>query len=144
MSNQDLIDGKASIVVRGYSSSVILNTHHYAGCTFVIAPSGSHLPHSIFVNLNITESKINLLTVNSYSHKATAAMITFRDPRLQETNSLYDCHVDSLGVYRRKKRIIEISHDGFGIINEGTMEVNAVVYIHIFVISYISMFLNYC
>ena len=110
----------------------------------MIASSGSHLPHSIFVNLNITESKINLLTVNSYSHKVTAAMITFRDPRLQETNSLSDCHIDSLGVYRGKKRIIEISHDGFGIINEGTMEVNAVVYIHIFVISYISMFLNYC
>ena len=41
------------------------------------------------------------------------------------TNQLVDncCHIDSLEVYRGREQAIEISHDGFSLTENGTVEV---------------------
>ena len=52
----------------------------------------------------------------------TAAAITTTDAMQQQVNSSL-CHIASLEVYRGRRQITEISHDGFSLNERGTVQV---------------------
>ena len=63
-----------------------------------------------------------LRTTDASNTTFTTAVITTTDPMQQQVNSLV-CHIASLEVYRGRRQITEISHDGFSLSETGTVEV---------------------
>ena len=76
----------------------------------------------ICVAINGNRTKRVLSTINS-SSQIVNATITFRNQKNQETNPASGCHIDSLGVYRGKRQVNNIDHNGFSIINEKNIQV---------------------
>ena len=87
----------------------------------MVAANGSHTPHMILNSTEVTEVK-TILSI--FSSDLAIAVMALMNGHPQGVRSLSNCHIDSLGVYRGRNRIIEVSHDGFDIA-EGTIEVNA-------------------
>ena len=63
-----------------------------------------------------------LRTTDTSNTTFTTAVITTTDPMQQQVNSSF-CHIASLEVYRGRRQITEISHDGFSLSERGTVQV---------------------
>ena len=111
--------------INTYSEKLTYN-NNYAGCTFVVAPNRSHMPQRILVNINETSFKPVLMTVGYSPMHIVAAAVTFRDPDKQDSiNTISECRISNLAVYRGKNHITDIHHEGFNITNGGIIQVNS-------------------
>ena len=94
----------------------------HAGCKFTIASAESKTPQdSIAVNFLESQQINNTVTLLTATgrNSSSIAVITYKVHQ-QGVNS---CHIDSLEVYRGRKKAIEISHDGFSINKDGSIQV---------------------
>ena len=103
------------------------------GCNLAISVAVdsivSPIPDRIFVRISDggdSERKRTLLTFNFEEDTEANAIITFKDPQLQQYINLLSnsCLVTSLEVYRGKQQTIGICHNGFNISNQRNIEVS--------------------
>ena len=74
--------------------------------------------HLVAVALNVDMSNISYLSIRD---KNIPERFYFNGTNQLVNNSA--CHLDSLEVYRGREQAIEISHDGFSLTENGTIEV---------------------
>ena len=91
----------------------------HSGCSDAIVPTGSlHLTTiAVFDPTSAITYWLTTVTANIY----TIAMFKINGTN-QLVNSSY-CHISSLAVYRGRDRVIEISHQGFLLRDNGSIEV---------------------
>ena len=93
-------------------------------CKFTIASAGSITPQdmiAVFMKTHQNSARAITLTA-ACTDSSSVAVITYRAHH-GEVNSSLDCQVGSLEVYRERQKVIEISHDGFSINMNGSIEV---------------------
>ena len=96
------------------------------GCKFPTSPTDSQLQMTLTIaanirNLNTAAFLQTTLTVHGESRLYMRPTTIIYREQQYSTNS--DCHIDSLEVYRGRHHTAVISHAGFSITNEGTIEV---------------------
>ena len=96
----------------------------HIGCRFSLAPSKSlNLNHRIAVNIDDRKNITVLKIMGVANFDTDTAIIVYRDQHRQSVSSLSDCQIDNLEVYRGTQQIVEISHAGFSVTNERSIEV---------------------
>ena len=90
------------------------------------SPIGFQNHHMIAVYMESHQSHTITLKTADTNASRSVAVITNRK-QYGEVNSSLDCHIDSLEVYRGMKKVTEISHDGFSINENGSIEVIALL-----------------
>ena len=107
-----------------------------SACRFVFVPSQhSSFRVSIVMDLNHNE----LWTIGNTT--ITAAVITTTEPMQQHVNSSF-CHIASLEVYRGRRQITEISHEGFSLSERGTVQVIDTLSLHACTDSILCIFMH--
>ena len=92
------------------------------GCKFTIASAGSITPQDTTAVYMETHQNTTVTLTTAGTNSPSVAVITYRAHH-GEVNSSLDCQVGSLEVYRERQKVIEISHDGFSINMNGSIEV---------------------
>ena len=94
------------------------------GCSFSISPSTEHSTLRVTVTLghhrNSTEVE-QIDTFTSDDSLTNAVIVAVTNANQLVSGSL--CQITSLEVYRGRKHITEISHDGFSLSDKGTFMV---------------------
>ena len=95
----------------------------YVECSFALAPFGELNASSIVLNIpHLTnEQRITAQTVSPSEEGTTVAIVVNRNTSLPVSNS--ECHISTLAVYRGSEREFKISHDGFILTANSTIEV---------------------
>ena len=93
-----------------------------SGCKFTIASARSITPQDMTAVYMETHQNSTITLTAAGTNSSSVAVITYRAHH-GEVNSFLDCQVDSLEVYRGRQKVTEISHDGFSINMNGSIEV---------------------
>ena len=94
-------------------------------CSFVITPFGEiGLTQRLLLRIEITGTSTTAQTLKT-NDGIVDAIVTFRSREEQVNGSL--CQISSLEVYRGRDQAIEISHQGFSLSDNGTIEVYCLV-----------------
>ncbi len=83
---------------------------HYTACRFAI--SSRQDPSSYQITLFI----------NDHGQFQSSVFVVTNEPHRKAVNNSL-CHISSLEVYRGREQAIEISHDGFSLTENGTINV---------------------
>lgn len=96
----------------------------HAGCMFTIASVGSVTSHDMIAVYIESHQNNSITLMTADKNSSSVGIITYRK-QYREVNNSLDCHVDSLEVYRGKKKVIKIRHGGFSIDENESIEVIA-------------------
>ena len=114
--NQDLFTGNTSVFFIVYHKPSIAIFHWCTGCTHAIVPSSQLV--AIIATINYSSVSILHLVGNDPN---LAERFHFNGTD-QPVNSSF-CHIASLEVFRGWEQAIQISHSGFSLSDNGTVEV---------------------
>ena len=96
----------------------------HAGCMFTIASVGSVTSHDMIAVYMESHQNNSITLKTADTNLSSVGIITYRK-QYREVNNSLDYHIESVEVYRGKKKVTEISHDGFSINENGSIEVIA-------------------
>ena len=94
----------------------------HTGCMFTIAAVGSVTSHDM-IAVYLESHQNNSKTLVTAGTNSSSVGIIIHRKQYGEVNNSLNCHIYSLEVYRGKKMVTEISHDGFSINENGNIEV---------------------
>jgi hypothetical protein len=97
----------------------------HAGCKFTIGSITVQNHDRIAVNFseNQQNNTMTVLTATG-TNSSSIAFITYG----VHHGGVNSCHIDSLEVYRGRKKVIKINHDGFSIDRNGSIQVRLYFY----------------
>ncbi len=95
----------------------------HAGCKFTNASVGSitfqnHDSVGVYFSERQQNNTMTLLIATG-TNSSSMTVIPYR----VHHHGVNSCHIDSLEVYRGRKKVIKISHDGFSINKNGSIQV---------------------
>jgi hypothetical protein len=91
----------------------------YVGCRVAIVPITSTV--TFLIPTTSTASRYSVLTTSDDSFEDHIVMFGFNGTNLTVKSSY--CQISSLEVYRGRQQAIEISHQGFSLDDNGSIEV---------------------
>ena len=86
-------------------------------CSFAITPKGQPQNLSVILGIGINGTSTSIGTEITY------VTVTFKDTGQPVNSSI--CQISSLEVYRGREQAIEISHQGFSLSDDYSIEVQA-------------------
>jgi hypothetical protein len=125
INNQYLFNGNEKINAR-YSTILIIPLST-TECSFVLTPSGEFNTLRLILNIiAVAGSATTAQTLAMNSNNVADAVVTLRGTaeHTQLNSSTCQISIASLEVYRGRQQAIEISHQGFSLSDNGTIQVH--------------------
>ena len=118
INNSKLFNGKLHLLY--WYLYTTMSSITYSECSFAITPKGQPQNLSIILGIGINGTSTALTATRD---RIANAAVTFKDTG-QPVNSS-TCQISSLEVYRGREQAIEISHQGFSLSDDCSIEVQA-------------------
>ena len=118
-------------------------------CSFVLAPFGELNTSRIALNIQLNEPSQSINGKGITGHTGTAdekeisiALVVDKNSSLPVNNSR--CHISTLEVYRGRHQAFKISHGGFNLSDNSTIEVTQLYVLFFMILKPIFKFTDLC
>ena len=121
INNQHLFNRKEKCIICIDGNDYCQSPTH-AECCFIITPNGELITSRLFLNIEMegTATTAQTLTMNNIVADGLVALRGTAEHAQLNTST---CQISGLEVYRGREQAIEISHQGFSLSDNGSIEV---------------------